>query len=120
MASWQTRSRSFYRNGAFSVLRWTARYTTVSSLPLDLNTPLKYVKGVGPARAAFLQAKGLETIEDLIHYAPFRYEDRSNVKTIAQLAPGDMIFVPEKFITKFRKYVPYGVGTSIATTPAMY
>jgi len=38
----------------------------------------------------------------------------------AYLAPGDMIFVPEKFITKFRKYVPYGVGTSIATTPAYY
>jgi polysaccharide biosynthesis/export protein len=29
----------------------------------------------------------------------------------AHLAPGDMIFVPEKFITKFRKYVPYGIGT---------
>jgi hypothetical protein len=27
--------------------------------------------------------------------------------------PGDMIFVPEKFITKFRKYVPYYVGASI-------
>jgi len=31
----------------------------------------------------------------------------------AYLAPGDMIFVPEKFITKFRKYVPYGIGTSV-------
>jgi|SRR5579863_6717006 len=29
----------------------------------------------------------------------------------AHLMPGDMIFVPEKFITKFRKYVPYGIGT---------
>jgi polysaccharide biosynthesis/export protein len=38
----------------------------------------------------------------------------------AQLGPGDMIFVPEKFITKFRKYVPYGIGTSIATTPYSY
>jgi polysaccharide export outer membrane protein len=26
--------------------------------------------------------------------------------------PGDMIFVPEKFITTFRKYVPYGLGLS--------
>jgi ATP-dependent DNA helicase RecG len=52
-----------------------------------------YVKGVGPARAAFLQTKGLETVEDLLHYAPFRYEDRSNVKTIKQLAPGEMATV---------------------------
>jgi polysaccharide export outer membrane protein len=43
-----------------------------------------------------------------------------NMNEDAELAPGDMIFVPEKFITKFRKYVPYGVGTSIATTPAYY
>src|SRR5579872_399367 len=52
-----------------------------------------YVKGVGPARAAMLEAKGLSTLEDLLTYAPFRYEDRSNVKTIAQLAPGEMATV---------------------------
>jgi polysaccharide biosynthesis/export protein len=38
----------------------------------------------------------------------------------AHLRPGDMIFVPEKAITKFRKYVPYGVGTSISPSPAFY
>lgn len=36
-----------------------------------------------------------------------------NVNEDAYLSPGDMVFVPEKFITKFRKYVPYGFGTSI-------
>jgi ATP-dependent DNA helicase RecG len=36
-----------------------------------------------------LAAKGLETVADLLYYAPFRYEDRSNVKPIAQLAPGE-------------------------------
>ena len=34
-----------------------------------------------------LGAKGLETVSDLLYYAPFRYEDRSNVKTIGELAP---------------------------------
>jgi len=47
------------------------------------------VKGIGPARAEMLAAKGLETVADLLYYAPFRYEDRSNVKLIAQLAPGE-------------------------------
>lgn len=32
----------------------------------------------------------------------------------ALLSSGDMIFVPEKFITNFRKYVPYGIGTGFA------
>ena len=60
---------------------------------LDLSTPLKYIKGVGPARAEMLETKGLVTALDLLAYAPFRYEDRSNVKTIAQLAPGEMATV---------------------------
>jgi polysaccharide biosynthesis/export protein len=34
-----------------------------------------------------------------------------NISEDAHVMPGDMIFVPEKFITKFRKYVPYGIGT---------
>ncbi len=52
-----------------------------------------YVKGVGPARAETFKTKGLFTVEDLLGYVPFRYEDRSNVKTIAQLAPGEMATV---------------------------
>jgi ATP-dependent DNA helicase RecG len=36
-----------------------------------------------------LAAKGLLTVSDLLYYAPFRYEDRRNVKPIFQLAPGE-------------------------------
>jgi ATP-dependent DNA helicase RecG len=60
---------------------------------MDLTTPLTYVKGVGPARAAMLEAKGLATVEDLLVYVPFRYEDRSNMKPVSQLAPGEMATV---------------------------
>ncbi len=52
-----------------------------------------YLKGVGPARAAMLEAKGLKVVEDLLTYAPFRYEDRSNVKSLRDLAPGEMATV---------------------------
>jgi polysaccharide export outer membrane protein len=40
-----------------------------------------------------------------------------NVNEDAQMQPGDTLFVPEKFITVFRKYVPYAVGT--AFNPSM-
>jgi ATP-dependent DNA helicase RecG len=60
---------------------------------MDLTTPLTYIKGVGPARAAMLEAKGLSTVEDLLAYVPFRYEDRSNVKAVNELAPGEMATV---------------------------
>ena len=60
---------------------------------MDLATSLTYIKGVGPARAAMLEAKGLSTVEDLLAYVPFRYEDRSNVKAVNELAPGEMATV---------------------------
>ena len=48
---------------------------------------------MGPARAAVLASKGILTVEDLLTYPPFRYEDRSNLKRIAELAPGEMATV---------------------------
>jgi ATP-dependent DNA helicase RecG len=55
-------------------------------LPLD--TPLQFLKGVGPRRAADLQRVGLSTIEDLLYRFPIRYEDRGSFQTIASLRPG--------------------------------
>jgi polysaccharide export outer membrane protein len=42
-----------------------------------------------------------------------------NVNEDAVLKPGDMIFVPETFITSFRKYVPYSInaGTYLSNGP---
>ena len=39
-----------------------------------------------------------------------------NVNEDAILKPGDMIFVPETFITSFRKYVPYSVNAGTYLT----
>ena len=56
--------------------------------PDYLQTPLQYLKGVGPRRAADLQRVGLATIEDLLYRFPTRYEDRAGFQTIATLKPG--------------------------------
>jgi ATP-dependent DNA helicase RecG len=53
-----------------------------------LDTPLQYLKGVGPRRAADLQRVGLVTVEDLLYRFPIRYEDRGSFQTIASLRPG--------------------------------
>jgi len=60
---------------------------------LELSTPVKYVKGVGPRIAELLAAKGIHTVGDLLHYLPFRYEDRLNPRGIAELRPGEMATV---------------------------
>jgi len=60
---------------------------------MNLDTSIAYLKGVGPVRAAMLEAKGIQTLEDLLYYFPFRYEDRTNTKPIAALAAGEMATV---------------------------
>jgi len=60
---------------------------------LDLATSVKYVKGIGPHRAEALADKGIQTVDDLLHYLPFRYEDRLNPRSIAELRPGEMATV---------------------------
>jgi ATP-dependent DNA helicase RecG len=53
-----------------------------------LSTPLQFLKGVGPRKAADLTRAGLVTVEDLLYRLPFRYEDRSQMQRIATLRPG--------------------------------
>ena len=60
---------------------------------LQLSSPVQYVKGVGPRIAEILVEKGISTVEDLLYYLPFRYEDRINPRTIGQLKPGEMASV---------------------------
>jgi ATP-dependent DNA helicase RecG len=57
---------------------------------LELSTPVQYVKGVGPRIAEALAAKGIHTVGDLLHYLPFRYEDRLNPRGISELRAGEM------------------------------
>src|SRR5258708_30623290 len=60
---------------------------------LELATPVKYVKGIGPRIAQVLAAKGIHTVDHLLHYLPFRYEDRLNPRGINELRPGEMASV---------------------------
>ncbi|WP_461788888.1 ATP-dependent DNA helicase RecG [Pedobacter sp.] len=54
----------------------------------NLETPLAYLKGVGPKRAELLQKElGCFTCEQLLHYYPFRYIDRTRFYKIAELNP---------------------------------
>ena len=65
------------------------RLSSCSSRLSDvLSTPLQFLKGVGPRKAADLKRAGLYTVEDLLYRLPFRYEDRSHMQPIASLRPG--------------------------------
>ena len=60
---------------------------------LQPSTSVQYVKGIGPRLAELLAAKDIETLDDLLHYLPFRYEDRLNPRGISELRAGEMATV---------------------------
>jgi ATP-dependent DNA helicase RecG len=60
---------------------------------LEPSTPVQYAKGIGPRIAEVLAAKDIRTVDDLLHYLPFRYEDRINPRGIAELRAGEMATV---------------------------
>ena len=51
-----------------------------------LDTPVEYLKGVGPLRAEILRKEtGIRTFGELLLYYPFRYVDRSKFYTVAEV-----------------------------------
>ena len=60
---------------------------------LQPSTSVQYVKGIGPRLAELLASKDIEPLDDLLHYLPFRYEDRLNPRGISELRPGEMATV---------------------------
>jgi ATP-dependent DNA helicase RecG len=56
---------------------------------IRLDTSVQYVKGIGPKRADILAGADVRTVGDLLAYYPRRYIDRSTLKRISDLKPGD-------------------------------
>lgn len=67
---------------------------------LTLETPVTYLKGVGPRRAELLKRLNIFTARDLLFHIPHRYEDASTVTPIARLRVGDDATVIGKVISK--------------------
>src|SRR5271165_4985425 len=56
-------------------------------MPVSLQTEVRMIKGVGPQRAELLAKRGIYTLEDLLNYLPFRYEDRIHFAKIRDVQP---------------------------------
>ncbi len=59
-------------------------------MPLELSTPVKFIKRIGERVAANLATRGIVTVEDLLYHLPFRYEDRLHPRPLSTYRPGDM------------------------------
>lgn len=53
-----------------------------------LDTPVEFLKGVGPQRGELLKKElEISTFEDLLYHYPYRYFDRTQLTKIAQIVP---------------------------------
>ncbi|MCB9127498.1 MAG: ATP-dependent DNA helicase RecG [Ardenticatenales bacterium] len=59
----------------------------------DLDAPLTELKGVGKSTAEKLSRLGLQSVRDVLYYTPFRYEDYTEMKPLAELRYGDEVTV---------------------------
>jgi ATP-dependent DNA helicase RecG len=59
-------------------------------MPVSLETEVRMIKGVGPQRAELLAKRGIYTLDDLLNYLPFRYEDRLQFSKIKDVQPNNI------------------------------
>ena len=81
----------------------------------DLGTNVRYIKGIGEARAAALEKLGITTLGDLIAYFPRGYEDRTQVRPIRKLTAGESVCVRGMVAADLTAYRISG-GRTIAKT----
>ncbi|VAX29766.1 ATP-dependent DNA helicase RecG [hydrothermal vent metagenome] len=71
----------------------------------SLDDALQYIKGVGPKRTLLLEKLGLKNIEDCLFFLPFRYEDRTLVKKIADLIPGERVTLTGEVVVSETQHI---------------
>ncbi|HUK40431.1 MAG TPA: OB-fold nucleic acid binding domain-containing protein, partial [Candidatus Acidoferrales bacterium] len=71
-----------------------------------MRTPIQFLKGVGPRRAAQLEAFGLSTVEDLLYHLPFRYEDRREIDKLRDAIVGKEQNFVGRLMAMQSKFIP--------------
>ena len=66
---------------------------------MSLSTEVRMIKGVGPQRAELLAQRGIHTLEDLLGYLPFRYEDRIHFSKVKDIQPNGVYTIRARVLS---------------------
>ena len=66
---------------------------------LRLDTKAQYIRGVGPNMAKKLAKIDIRTVQDLLFYFPYRYNDLSKITSIDALRPMDIAIIKGKIVS---------------------
>ncbi len=57
----------------------------LSHVATDINTPVQFIKGIGPRRAEIFARHGIKTVRDILYYFPFDYLNLTEISSIGSL-----------------------------------
>ncbi len=88
----------FIRLGCLLIWGIMEKRKTDQKPELTLDTPIQFLKGVGPKLGSILSKRGIRTVKDLIHYYPRSYEDRRAARNIASLKEGELVSLKAQIV----------------------
>ncbi|MCM2281729.1 MAG: ATP-dependent DNA helicase RecG [Bdellovibrionaceae bacterium] len=68
-------------------------------MALRIDTPIQFLKGVGPKLASVLRGKGVQTVNDLLQWYPRAYEDRRAARSISSLRPDELVALKAQVVS---------------------
>ncbi|MCD7797585.1 MAG: ATP-dependent DNA helicase RecG [Clostridiales bacterium] len=77
---------------------------------LNLNSDIQFIKGVGEKRAKLFNSLGVFDVDSLLHFYPRKYEDKTDIKTIAQVQNSQVVCIRVAMITPVKEnYIRKGM-----------
>ncbi|MCM0605219.1 MAG: ATP-dependent DNA helicase RecG [Xanthomonadaceae bacterium] len=94
----------------------TSKLSSGKFVESGLQTPIQFVKGVGPKLGSIFKSRGVETVRDLLYFFPREYEDRQKLKRISDVIAGEKATVALEIISTKRIPVRFGKSKFILET----
>lgn len=70
---------------------------------LNLNSSIKYIKGIGEKRAELFNSLGIFDVDSLLHFYPRKYEDWTNTTSVAEAVNGETVCIKATMITPVKE-----------------
>lgn len=72
---------------------------------LNIESNIKFIKGVGEKRAELFYKLGIFDVDSLIHFYPRKYEDWTNTKSVKDVSDGDNVSLRATMITPVNEHM---------------
>ena len=90
-----------------------------NNLKQKLDTPVQYIKGVGPRLSSVFNEKGIFTVKDLFFFFPRYYEDRSRATKVENIHAGEKTTIKLTVVSQNKIPLKNKPGSSLLVVNCM-